>query len=86
LLDALTPVFERGAFKALKIDRIIPLSEEGPSVSRSPEAKRGAGWSWRREVASATTVLALLGPFRVARGSSGTSESAADPLSFPAVR
>jgi hypothetical protein len=30
-------------------------------MSRSPEAKRGAGWSWRREVASAATALALLG-------------------------
>jgi hypothetical protein len=30
-------------------------------MSRSPEARRGAGWSWRREVASAATALALLG-------------------------
>ena len=30
-------------------------------MSRSPEEKRGAGWSWRREVASVITVLALLG-------------------------
>ena len=30
-------------------------------MSRSPEGKRGVGWSWRRDVASATTVLALLG-------------------------
>jgi len=29
--------------------------------SRSPEAKRGAGLSWRRKVARATTALALLG-------------------------
>jgi hypothetical protein len=28
-------------------------------MSRSPEAKRGAGLSWRREVASAATALAL---------------------------
>jgi D-arabinose 1-dehydrogenase-like Zn-dependent alcohol dehydrogenase len=27
LLETLTPVFERGAVKAPKIDRIIPLSE-----------------------------------------------------------
>jgi NADPH2:quinone reductase len=27
LLEALTPVFEQGAFKAPKIDRVIPLSE-----------------------------------------------------------
>jgi NADPH:quinone reductase len=27
LLEALTPVFEQGTFKAPKIDRIIPLSE-----------------------------------------------------------
>src|SRR4029453_16283708 len=26
LLDALTPVFEQGAFKAPKVDRVIPLS------------------------------------------------------------
>ena len=30
-------------------------------MSRSPEARRGAGLSWRREVASATAALALLG-------------------------
>ena len=30
-------------------------------MSRSPEAKRRAALSWRREVASATTALALLG-------------------------
>ena len=27
LLEALTPVFEQGTFKAPKIDRVIPLSE-----------------------------------------------------------
>jgi NADPH:quinone reductase-like Zn-dependent oxidoreductase len=27
LLEALTPVFEQGTFKAPKIDRIIPLAE-----------------------------------------------------------
>ena len=27
LLEALTPVFEQGAFKAPKIDRVLPLSE-----------------------------------------------------------
>jgi len=31
LLDALTPVFEQGAFKAPKIDRVIPLSD-GPAA------------------------------------------------------
>jgi NADPH2:quinone reductase len=31
LLDALTPVFEQGAFKAPKIDRVIPLSN-GPDA------------------------------------------------------
>jgi NADPH:quinone reductase len=31
LLDALTPVFEQGAFKAPKVDRVIPLSD-GPAA------------------------------------------------------
>ena len=39
LLDALTPVFEQGAFKAPRIDRAIPLSD-GPAAYE--QVARGA--------------------------------------------
>jgi NADPH:quinone reductase-like Zn-dependent oxidoreductase len=34
LLEALAPVFEQGAFKAPKIDRVIPLSEGGAAYEQ----------------------------------------------------
>jgi hypothetical protein len=61
LLEALTPVFEQGAFKAPKIDRIIPLSEGRSAYEQVARVQRGAGLSWRPEVASVATALALLG-------------------------
>jgi hypothetical protein len=54
LLEALMPMFEQGAFKAPKIDRIIPLSEGRTAYEQVARGEARGGWSWHREVARAT--------------------------------